>query len=72
MRLREQRQPAQRRNGPPLTAPFDIYSRHVLQNVLHCSASVSFEFLGRFSYGCWRCVGRRLGEWQNFDHQFNP
>ena len=33
-------------SGPLLTAPFDIYSRHVLQSVLHCSASVSFEFFG--------------------------
>ena len=60
MRLREQRQPAQRRHGPPLTAPFDIYSRHVLQNVLHCSASVSSEFFGSLLVRVLEVCGRRL------------
>ena len=60
MRPREQRQSPQRRHGPLLTAPFDIYSRHVLQSVLHCSASVSFEFFGSLLVRVLEVCGRRL------------
>ena len=53
----KQRQPTQRRHGLPLPAPFGIHSRPVLDCVLQRSASIFFESVGLFSYGCWRCVG---------------